>query len=153
MDRVGNVDVDTVVDRLAGVEAIQQREFQGILLQQLDELQHHVLAVAGLQPGPDSALKGPACRPDRHLDVFRPTVGDLGERFPVCRIDRRVGLAAGAGTILAVDESLRAEGQRGSRCFQEAGIESEIHAFLLHLRLLVLGRSAATTSETQTYFC
>ena len=135
MDRVGNVDIDAVADRLAGVQAIQQRDFQGVLLQQLDELQHHVLAVAGLQLGPNSALKGPARRPDRRLDVFRPAVGDLGQRFPIGRIDRRVGLAAGAGSILAVDESLRAKAQRGSRRFQKAGVESEVHAFILRLAI------------------
>jgi hypothetical protein len=135
------------------VQAIQQRDFQGVLLQQFDELQHHVLAVAGLQLGPDSALKGPARGPDRHLDVFRPTVGDLGQRFPIGRIHRRVSLATGARRILAVNESLRAKAQCGVRAFQDPGIESEIHAFVLWRRLWVLGPASANTSETKTYFC
>lgn len=109
MHRVRSVNRHAIGDRLAGVKAIQQRDFRQVLFQRIRQFQEDVLALGGRMPGPDALLERAACGLHGKVNVPAVARGDLGDRLAGGRVDRGVGFGQCGVDEFAVNERLGAE--------------------------------------------
>ncbi len=92
-------------DRRAHIERIELRQLLEILLDQIGELQEHVLPLERLCLAPRS-FEGAARGGDRAVDVLRITLGDGREQFAGCGVEGLELLAGGGVDPFAVDQHL-----------------------------------------------
>ena len=100
--RQRDVDVARLLDRLAAVQRLDDRQLARALLDQPRDPED---VLAALQPGQrrPGRLRGP-CRGDRARDVVGARLGDLGQRLLGRRVDRRRVGPTGRLDELATDE-------------------------------------------------
>ena len=96
------IDVARLLDRLAAVERLGNRELAGALLQDPRDPEQHLRALGRLPGAP--RLESLARGVDRERDVLRPGLRDLGERLLRRGRDRREPRARPRGDLLTADE-------------------------------------------------
>ena len=100
--REREVDVARLLDRLAAVERLGDRELAGALLEDPRDPEQHLRALGRLPGAP--RLEPLACGVDRERDVLRTGLRDLGERLLGRGRDRREPRARPRRDLLAADE-------------------------------------------------
>ena len=106
LDRLGQVRLATVRDRLARLERVEQRQLLGVRLDQVGEAQQHGLALGGGAARPAAVVEGAAGGGDREVDVGGVARGDRGQRPAGRGVLGRESLAAEGGPESAVDEGV-----------------------------------------------
>ena len=103
VDRADHV-AARVADRLAAVDRLELREFLGVLLDQVGELEHQLTAVGGVHLGPRPLLEGGAGGLDGAVHVGRRRRRHLGQHVAGRGVERLERAAAGRIDELVVDE-------------------------------------------------
>ena len=109
LDRLRQVGLAAVGDRLARLERVDQRQLLGVLLDQVGQAEHHGLALGGGAARPAAVVERAAAGGDGQVDIGGVAGGDLGQEPTGRRILRRESLAAQRGSEGTVDECFGAE--------------------------------------------
>src|SRR5262245_18960629 len=104
-NRLGNVDVDRVLDRLADIEALEHRKCLGVALDKLGERKEDALLLAVLKASPTSVLEGTPRRGHSPVDIRRITFGDPVDHHAIARGHIVEGAAADARLKAPIDHS------------------------------------------------
>ena len=101
-----DVDAGGIGDRLTHIQGFQQRQFGGVLFDQVGPAQQHSLALGGGKARPAAVFEGgPGCL-DRAVDIFLVAGSDRCQDFAVERRDTVEGLSGGGRDEVAADEGL-----------------------------------------------
>src|SRR5699024_11771417 len=114
-DRVRQVELAAVGERLAGVDRLREREVLEVLLEQRDQAQQDLAALGGVHAAPDAGVERGARGGDGAVDVLRIARGDVGELPAGGRVDALEGRAGDGGHEAAVEvgEGADGVGERG----------------------------------------
>ena len=119
VNRIGDIAVDAIANRLAGLKAVQQCDLLGVGLQPVGEDQKRFLAIDGTHLGPHSALKCLAGRANGQIDILGSAGCHASDHLAVGRILRGKCAATSGRLEFAVDERLGAKTElcngRGNR--------------------------------------
>ena len=116
VNRIGDIAIDTIANRLSSLEAVEQCDLVGVGLQPIGKGQKRFLAIDGTHLGPHSALKCLAGRANGQIDILGFAGRHVSDRLAVGRILRGKCPAISGWLEFAVDECLGSKTELCNRC-------------------------------------